>query len=49
MNENSPMETTELPIVIEVNPEHPLKALSPMEITELDIVIEVNPLQAEKA
>ena len=36
------MEVTDSGIVIDVNPLHPVNALSPMEITEFGIVIDVN-------
>lgn len=38
------MEVTELGILIDANPVHPLKARRPIEITELGIVTDVIPV-----
>jgi hypothetical protein len=43
------MEVTELPMVSEVKPLQPEKALYPMEVTELGIVNVVKPVQTLKA
>ena len=43
------MLVTEFPIVTEVSPVQPEKAVSPMLVTEFPIVTEVSPVQPEKA
>ena len=40
---SSPIEVTELGMVIEVSPVQPQKASSPIEVTELGMVTEVRP------
>ena len=40
------MEVTELPIIKDVSPEHPLNASLPMVVTELGIITDVRPVHS---